>query len=350
MRNGQELLHPAVDRTPISIIIPAFNQVAYCQACIASLRRCTLREYRLILVDNGSTDGAGPFFDSVEDATVIHTGENLGFAGGVNQGLNRAAGHIVLLNSDTLLTPGWLDRLEAALLSADDIGMAGPMSNCAAGPQQIDGLSLNSEPVLDAFAEEWTRRNAGRVRDVNRLVGFCMMIRDNAFRRAGMFDESFGIGNFEDDDYCTRLRKEGFRLVIAEDCFVFHHGGRTFQGMGLTGDAFEQLLAENRRRFEEKWGVHVPNPPAAQRRAQRLNEQARQALADGNPLEAIRLLRAAIEIRPEEAQHYNDLGVILWQTGRIGLARQCFQQALQCNPEYTEARDNLASLDQNPIV
>jgi len=338
-----------VDRTPISIIIPAFNQLAYCRACIDSLRRCTPREYRLILVDNGSTDGVGPFFDSVKDATVIHTRKNLGFAGGVNYGLAHADGHIILLNSDTLLTPGWLDRLETALLSSDDIGMAGPMSNCAAGPQHIDGLSLNNESAIDAFAEEWAQRNTGRIRDVNRLVGFCMMIREMAFRRIGMFDESFGIGNFEDDDYCTRVRKERFRLVIAEDCFVFHHGGRTFQGMGLTGDAFEQLLAENRQRFEEKWGVHVPKPPAAQRRAQRLNEQARQALAKDDPLEAVRLLRAAIETCPEEAQHYNDLGVVLWQTGRIDLARQCFHQALKRNPEYTDARDNLASLGQNPI-
>ncbi len=329
---------------PLSIIIPAFNQVAYCRACVASLRRCTPREHRLILVDNGSTDGAGAFFDSVEGARVIHAEHNLGFAGGVNLGLAQAEGHVVLLNSDTLLTPGWLDRLEAALLCDDAVGMAGPMTNCAAGPQQINGLSFANEAAMDVFAADWAQQHAGGVREVTRLVGFCMMIRDTAFQRIGLFDERFGIGNFEDDDYCTRIRHAGYRLVIAEDSFVFHHGGRTFAGMGLEGASFDQLLTENRRRYEEKWDVHVPAPTAPEKRAQRLNAQARQALAAGNPLEAVRLLRAAVEAHPGDAQQYNDLGVALWRAGKAELARECFLQALKVDAGHAEARDNAAAV------
>ncbi len=332
---------------PISIIIPAFNQVAYCRACVASVRRCTPRDYHLILVDNGSTDGAGEFFDSVEEACVLHAEHNLGFAGGVNLGLAHAEGHVVLLNSDTLLTPGWLDRLEAALLSDATIGMAGPMSNCAAGPQQINGLSFADEAAIDAFAEDWARKNTGHAREATRLVGFCMMIRDSALQRVGLFDERFGIGNFEDDDYCTRIRHAGYRLVIAEDSFVFHHGGRTFAGMGLEGTSFDQLLAENRRRYEEKWDVHVPIPAAPEKRAQRLNAQARQALAAGNPLEAVRLLRAAVEEQPDNAQHLNDLGVALWQAGKAELAHACFLQALKIDAGNTEARDNAAAVAEH---
>ena len=91
---------------PLSIIIPAFNQLKYCQGCIASLRRCTPEAHRLILVDNGSTDGVGDYFYSVPKAEVLHAEENLGFAGGVNLGLAKAVGHVVLLNSDTILSPG----------------------------------------------------------------------------------------------------------------------------------------------------------------------------------------------------------------------------------------------------
>ena len=72
---------------PISIVIPAFNQLEYCRACIESIRRVTERAYRLILVDNGSSDGVSEYFDSLDGADVVHVPENLGFPAGSNLGL-----------------------------------------------------------------------------------------------------------------------------------------------------------------------------------------------------------------------------------------------------------------------
>jgi tetratricopeptide (TPR) repeat protein len=329
--------------TPVSIIIPAFNQLAYCQACVASLQRCTDRSYELILVDNGSTDGVGPFFDSVAKATVIHTGENLGFAGGVNRGLAVSEGHVVLLNSDTLLSPGWLGRLEAALLCSDDIGMAGPVSNNASGVQQPDGLTLVREENAEAVAQERAVSHQGQVAYVNRLVGFCMMIREEAREEVGLLDERFGIGNFEDDDYCTRVRQAGFKLVVAEDCFVFHHGGKTFSGMGLEGDAFQALMDENRTKYEEKWSLKLPRT-SPEDEARRLNRTARQALASGDLNEAMQLLRDAIQRCPDMADNYNDLGVVLWQAEKAELAYAMFQQALMRDRGYEEALDNAGQI------
>lgn len=313
--------------SPVAIIIPAFNQLAYCQACIESLRRYTPEQYRLILVDNGSTDGVEEYFDTVEDAVVFHSPSNLGFAAGVNLGLRAAEGHAVLLNSDTLLTPGWLTRLGAALESAPRIGLAGPRTNCAPGPQQIEGLRLTDEGEIDAFAETLAREHAGEVREAQRLVGFCLMIHADALAELGPLDERFGIGNFEDDDYCTRARRAGYRLVIAEDCFVYHHGGRTFAGMGLEGEAFEQLLAENRQRYAEKWDVHVPVPPSAPEQARRSRRQAEEALQVGAHAEAVQHLRKAIETEPENAEHYAVLAQCLRQMGREELAEQFMRQA-----------------------
>lgn len=330
------------DVNPISIIIPAFNEVAYCRQCIASLERRTRRAYRLILVDNGSTDGVSEFFDSVEGAVVIHAGENLGFAGGVNRGLEMAAGHAVLLNSDTLLTEGWLERLEAALLSADDIGMVGPVSNCAAGPQQLDGLSLADEEEANTFAQERAREKSGAVRHVTRLVGFCLMIRDTVWHEVGTFDERFAIGNYEDDDYCTRVRRAGYRLAVAEDTFIYHFGGRTFAGMGLEGAAFTELMAENRQRYMDKWKVRLPDPPSAENRAKRLNDRARAALAEGDTGEAMRLLKAAVETCPEAPGNYNDLGALLWRLGKEDAAYGLFLEALRRDPAHAEARTNAA--------
>ena len=138
----------------ISIVIPAFNQLDYCKQCIETVLAYTHPPYQLILVDNGSTDGVSELFDGVRGARVIHSERNLGFAGGVNLGLRIAEGHVLLLNSDTLVPEGWLEPLERALLSADDIGMAGPMSNYVSGPQQIAGLLFESQDETEELSSE----------------------------------------------------------------------------------------------------------------------------------------------------------------------------------------------------
>lgn len=328
------------DAPCVSIVIPAFNQLAYCQACIRSLQRCTPEPHRLILVDNGSTDGVGDFFDQVPGATVLHAAENLGFAAGVNLGLGQAEGHVILLNSDTLLTPGWLTRLCTALTATARIGLAGPRTNCAPGAQQIDGLVLGDEAAVDAYAAQRAQDYAGQRRKVNRLVGFCLAIRDSALGVLGPLDERFGIGNFEDDDYGTRARRAGFELVVAEDCFVYHHGGRTFAGMGLEGEAFDALMEENRRKYEAKWQVKMPRPAPPSELARSLSKRAHAALAIGDAREAMRLFREAIACAPQCAEYYNDLGAVLWQLDQRDTAYAFFLHALERDPTHAAAYAN----------
>jgi glycosyltransferase involved in cell wall biosynthesis len=202
--------------TPISIIIPAFNQLEYCRQCITSIRLATTRPYKLILVDNGSTDGVSEYFDSIKGATVVHAKENVGFAAGVNLGLAHCEGHSLLLNSDTLVPNGWLERLEATLLQSDDIGMVGPRSNCVSGSQLIDDLQFNEMDKINAYADARAKEHGGELRDVARLVGFCLLIRDKVVQEVGLLDEAYGTGNFEDDDYCLRVMRAGYRLCVAE--------------------------------------------------------------------------------------------------------------------------------------
>ncbi len=327
--------------TPILIIIPAFNQLDYCRQCIQSIQANTRRAYRLILVDNGSTDGVGAFFDTVPGADVIHSPVNLGFAGGVNLGLKQAEGHVLLLNSDTLVPEGWLQRLEHALLEADDVGMVGPMSNYVSGSQQIGGLMFTNLDEINAFAYDLARRNAGKRRDVARLVGFCLLIRDRALEEVGLFDESYGIGNFEDDDYCVRVLRAGYRLCVAEDAFVFHYGGRTFLGIGMTDEKWQALIDENQRRFEKKWHVTPEERCDAAQESKRLNREANEALARGDSMAALRLLKEAIETFPLLETNFNDLGVLLCEMGEHDRAFDQFARAVKINHGYVEARTNL---------
>ena len=327
--------------TPISIVIPAFNQLEYCKQCIQSILLNTDIPYKLILVDNGSTDGVSEYFDSVPGAVVIHAGKNMGFAGGTNLGMRQAEGHVLLLNSDTIVPHGWLGRLQQALLRDDRIGLLGPRSNCVSGIQQIEGLEFNSMDQINAFSDQLARENAGKLTDVARLIGFCLLIRDRVFQEVGYLDEAYGIGNFEDDDYCIRTLRAGYRLCMADDCFVFHYGNRTFLSMGIVDEQWHELLNRNEQIFQEKWAARPEERSNAVQQSRQYNHQARQAVDRNDLLEAIKLYKEAIACAPFYEINYNDLGVVVWQMGDHKRACEYFSLALRCNPNFVDAQENL---------
>lgn len=233
-----------------SIIIVTHNQLSYTHQCIESIQLYTDEPYELIFVDNGSTDGTPDYLKNISEAQVILNDENLGFPAAVNQGIDRANGsNIVLLNNDTIVTTGWLHHLLAALSTDKTIGLVGACSNNVSGPQQVTaGYAQLNE--LDGFAWDRGQALAGRITDLERLVGFCMLIRREVIDDLGKLDEQFGIGMFEDDDYCQRARSAGYRTVVAEAAFVHHFGSVTFKATGIN---FSQLLTDNQQKYEKKW-------------------------------------------------------------------------------------------------
>jgi GT2 family glycosyltransferase len=322
----------------VTIIVPAFNQLDYCRNCIQSILANTRRPHRLVLVDNGSTDGVAEYFDSVPGATVVHSKENLGFAGGVNLGLALAAGHVILLNSDTIVPPGWLGHLELALTSGPDWGAVGPVTNCASGDQQIHGTVLSGPEAVSDLAQERWQHFGPVVRETNRLVGFCLMLRDGVWQAVGEFDTRFAIGNYEDDDYCTRIRKAGYKLGVAEGTFIFHFGGRTFEGMGLQGEEFSRLMNENRRKYMEKWDVFVPEPGSgAVGKAADLRHEGAAAMAQGEISVAIGCYRRAIESDPGNADGFFGLADALTRAGHGQIALDTLEAGLKLNPSHVDA-------------
>lgn len=325
---------------PVSIIIPAFNQVDYCRQCLHTLLENTPPPYKLILVDNGSTDGVGELFDSIPGAMVEHAPENLGFAAGINLGMRHAEGHVLWLNSDTLLPKGWLEPMLSALAQDPAIAMVGPRSNCVSGGQQIDGLNFESLEAIQQFADARAAQHRGQLVDVARLVGFCVLIRESVWRQLGRLDERYGIGNFEDDDYCMRALRAGYRLCVAEDSFVFHYGSRTFLAMGITDGAWQELIERNEAQFLEKWQAHPQERNDAVQHARQLLREAARAASAEDPVEALRLCREAQLAAPSFDQVYNDLGAILWSLGQHEEALKNFERALRLNPASAEAQQN----------
>jgi O-antigen biosynthesis protein len=132
---------------------------------------------------------------------LIENDANRGFPAAANQGMAVAGGkQILLLNNDVVVTTGWLFRLLRALHSDPTIGLVGPCSNCVSGPQQVE-TSYNSLADMDGFGWDWGGAHESQRVDVDRLVGFCLLIRREVVKAIGLLDGQFGMGCFEDDDY-----------------------------------------------------------------------------------------------------------------------------------------------------
>jgi GT2 family glycosyltransferase len=253
-----------------SIVIPCHNNLHLTRQCLVSIARHTPDAHEVVLVDNGSTDGTAEWFAGCGcDGALVKNPENLGFAAAANQGLAAAEGtHVVLLNNDTIVTPGWLTGLLAGFEREAGVGIVAPRANYVGGEQLLRGVSYDSapSPKLDGFAAERHLRLAGRGFETRVLSGLCMAISAAVVDAIGGFDPAFGIGGWEDIDYSLRARLAGFRLWVAEDSYVHHFGGETF---GLLDASYEALIRDNEALYAAKWGVplqgavyaHAPGRP-----------------------------------------------------------------------------------------
>jgi GT2 family glycosyltransferase len=235
-----------------SIILVTHNGLPYTQACIESIHNHTLPcKYEIIAVDNASSDGTVEWLERHVDVHLIRNSENKGFPAGCNQGLAAASGdYLLLLNNDTIVTPRWLTQLLACLDSDHRIGAVGPVTNnasyytaVAAPYQSLEEMAKFAESHNDTEPSKWTERL--------KLIGFCLLMKREVYEVVGDLDERFTPGNFEDDDYCLRIRQAGYRLMLCGDTFIHHEGSGTF---GKDANAFSQLLQTNSVKFAKKWG------------------------------------------------------------------------------------------------
>ncbi|HHV53908.1 MAG TPA: glycosyltransferase [Firmicutes bacterium] len=245
------------EREPLtSIVIPCWNQVEVTRQCVESIFRNTSEPFELILVDNGSTDGTSNYLASLAadrpNVRVIRNTLNTGFAHACNQGIAAAKGkQILIMNNDVIVPPGWLTPMLRAL-RAPNVGLVGPRTNRISGEQQADVPYGDDLRHMEGYAKERAREEAHMGRFANRIVGFCMLAKREVIERIGGFDVTFGIGNFEDDDFCIRTRLAGFKIWIADDAFVHHLGSRTFIGQKLD---FARIMRSNFDVFRAKWSL-----------------------------------------------------------------------------------------------
>ncbi|MFO0982138.1 MAG: glycosyltransferase [Planctomycetota bacterium] len=265
--------------------MPVHNAVRCTQAFLESLRETTADDAaRVIVVDNGSTDETAVLLAQQRHLHVIRNQMNRGFAAAVNQGLAEATSELVcVVNNDVVFTPGWLERLTAHLDAAQPArAIVVPSTNFAAGTQRVEVGAYRDVAEMRQRARQFTDRYAGQVEDVSFVVGLCLLAPRSTFQAIGALDERFGIGNYEDNDFCVRARRLGCRLLVARDVFLHHEGSQTFKAMGVD---YAALMEENRQIFLRKWGADPV-----------LNAIARSRL--GQPREAMVALAAAHDVAP----------------------------------------------------
>lgn len=236
---GPKRTHPKpVQPRPVDVVIPVYRGLKVTLDCIESvLIGRSLPEERIVVVVDASPepDLVSRLEKMAAKGRIILSLQtvNRGFPATANIGLRMAAGRdAVLLNSDTLVPPGWLAKLQAAVYSAEDIGTATPLSNDAtifSYPQtDIANPPLDLETVRQTSALA-ASVNGETLVDVPTGHGFCMYIRRECLDDAGVLREDvFGHGYGEENDLCMRARVLGWRHVAVPGLYVGHVGSQSF--------------------------------------------------------------------------------------------------------------------------
>jgi GT2 family glycosyltransferase len=232
--------------TRVTVIIPTWNGRELLTAALRSLREQRFRDFEVLVVDNGSTDGTAAHVRAQHpEAEVLELAENHGFAGAVNAGIGRAGGeYVALLNNDMELDPAWLDELVAALDGEPGAGSAACKLRMLHEPGVLDGAG----DVVTWYGATWRRGHgepdSGQYDELGTVASPCAgaaLYRRRALEEVGLFDEAF-FAYLEDADWGLRAQLAGWPCRWVPSAVAYHVGGATSRRMG---ELETELIARN---------------------------------------------------------------------------------------------------------
>lgn len=228
----------------VDIIIPIYNALEDVKRCLKSVadNRGSYRGKNYIVndaSDRETTEFLRWFVANNSSFQLIEHEHNCGYTKTVNDGIRAStADYVVTLNSDTVVTKGWLQGLIRCIRSGKNIGIVGPLSNAASWQNVPKLLDENNQFAVNDIPSGFTPndmaetiqkcswREYPRVPFVN---GFCFMISREVIAKIGLLDEdTFPTGYGEENDYCIRALNAGFELAIADDVYVYHAKSKSF--------------------------------------------------------------------------------------------------------------------------
>ena len=254
----------------VDIVVPVYRGERETRACLDSVLASPLATpHEIVVVDDASPEPAirawlRELADRGRITLLVHDA-NRGFVASVNEAMALHRDRdVVLLNSDTEVAAGWLDRLAGCAARDGRVATATPFSNNAticSYPRTLQPNELPEGETTASLDAAFAAANAGLCADITTAVGFCMFIARRALEAVGPFDEArYGAGYGEEVDFCMRVARAGWRNVIAGDVFVRHVGEVSFGGSGTerraraqaTVDALYPEFQVNLRRFLEE--------------------------------------------------------------------------------------------------
>jgi GT2 family glycosyltransferase len=241
-----------------SVLIVSFGNLELTRLCLASIQRAAGETpFEIIIVDNPTADNLAALElrkwerNGLLPLRLIENRENVGFAAANNQAAAAAKGDVlILLNNDTVVVPGWLDRLVLHLDARSALGLVGPVTN-ACGNEAAMRVPYADLQTMAQFAATYTAEHHGELVDIPMLTLFCAAIPKALYQTLGGLDERYGLGMFEDDDLTLAVQQAGREVKLARDVFVHHYGGAAFSA--LPQRDYLRIWWENRRAFEKKW-------------------------------------------------------------------------------------------------
>jgi GT2 family glycosyltransferase/glycosyltransferase involved in cell wall biosynthesis len=251
----------------VTVVIPVCNAIDLALDCVRSVLEHT-RDAAIVVVDDASTDPRAVELSTLGPRVEYRRSPvNSGYTLTCNRAIAACAGDVVLLNSDTRVTEGWLEALRACVDSDPRIATACPLSSDAtiATVPCIDRVCRDLPSDETCAAAVRAARDDVHAVDAPTIVGYCQYIRREAWRDVGPFDALLSPRGYgEEVDWCLRARSRGWRIVICPDAYVWHKGGASFgvstEAQATRADAARSVDARypSYRRDVRAWSLLDP--------------------------------------------------------------------------------------------
>jgi GT2 family glycosyltransferase len=248
-----------------SFIILSYNNWGFTHTCLTTLLDSLEPDYvsrgiEIIVVDNGSDIVTRQLLAQFELASmhpgitlhIVQLEENAGYPSGVNIGLSHCRGELIgVLNNDLVFPKGWLPPLVQTLETDKRVGFAAPLLSYAPSVQNVNKTFATFAEMCE-YAAKIMSVNANKCLFTDKVIGACLLLRRDLLSTIGGNDFWFGIGNFDDDDWCLRARIAGYQIAVVGGSFVQHAGHASFK---LMPEIFRESLQRNQAKFDRKWRV-----------------------------------------------------------------------------------------------
>ncbi len=265
-RNIPERPRVQLPSKKLDIVIPVLGHFDFLERCLRQIPEAAGSvSYNVLVVDNGSPDKAkanefylGEFFKGVPNAQLRRLPQNVGFPRGCNLGAKMGrAEYVLFLNTDVFLNPGAIEVMVGNLDREANIGVVGPKLlfpvGSPQGPQdkiQHAGMAFNirSEPIHQFIGWSADHPKVNRREPVQMVTGACLLTRRFLFERAGGFFEGYGVGTWEDVDYCLTMMELGYTILYEPGAVGYH-----WVGASAIENQIQYPLNDNRTIFMLRW-------------------------------------------------------------------------------------------------